>query len=113
MSFPPHKHRAAAVTILTLPGAKLLYEGQFEGLKTRRPVFLARRPADSPDRDLERFYLQLLEATAREPFRNGDWTLCECRGWADNPSSHNLFAWCWKQADARSLVIVNFSDDPA
>jgi glycosidase len=112
-TFQPHKHRAAAVTILTLPGAKLLYEGQFEGLKTRLPVFLARRPAESSDRDLERFYRQLLDATAQEPFRSGDWALCECIGWADNPSCQSLFAWCWRKADARCLVIVNFSDSPA
>jgi hypothetical protein len=112
-TFQPHRHRAAAVTVLTLPGAKLLYEGQFEGLKTRLPVFLARRPAESPDRDFERFYRQLLDATAQEPLRSGDWTLCECRGWADNPSCQSLLAWCWNKADARCLVIVNFSDSPA
>jgi hypothetical protein len=31
--------RAAAVAILTLPGARLLHEGQFEGRRVRLPVF--------------------------------------------------------------------------
>ena len=53
-TFEPDEHRAAAVIILTLPGTKLLYEGQFEGLRTRLQVFLARRPEESPDADLER-----------------------------------------------------------
>ena len=48
-TFPTEKGRAAAVAILTLPGARLLHEGQFEGRKVRLPVFLARRPAE-PDR---------------------------------------------------------------
>ena len=30
-TFFPGKARAAAVALLTLPGAKLLHEGQFEG----------------------------------------------------------------------------------
>jgi len=32
--------------MLTLPGAKLVYEGQVEGRRARPPVFLARRPYD-------------------------------------------------------------------
>ena len=43
-AFPDGKGRAAAVAVLTLPGARLLHEGQFEGRKVRLPVFLARRP---------------------------------------------------------------------
>ncbi len=43
-TFPDGKGRAAAVAILTLPGARLLHEGQFEGLKVRLPVFLAPSP---------------------------------------------------------------------
>ena len=30
-TFTPEKHRAAAVTALTLPGARLIHEGQLEG----------------------------------------------------------------------------------
>ena len=52
-TFPAEKARAAAVAILTLPGAKLLYEGQFEGRRVRLPVFLSRRPKEPPDQDLE------------------------------------------------------------
>ena len=39
-TFPDGKGRAAAVAILTLTGARLLHEGQFEGRKVRLPVFL-------------------------------------------------------------------------
>ena len=47
--FSPQKGRAAAVTIATLPGAKLFHEGQFEGRKARLPVQLRRRPAEPVD----------------------------------------------------------------
>ena len=40
-TFSPAKERAAAVTMATLPGARLFHEGQFEGRKVRLPVFLA------------------------------------------------------------------------
>ena len=46
-TFSSAKERAAAVTIATLPGARLFHEGQFEGRKIRLPVFLGRRPAET------------------------------------------------------------------
>src|SRR5512136_2795226 len=60
-TFQDGKGRAAAVAILTLPGASLLHEGQFEGMKVRLPVFLARRPAEPVDQALAAFYENLLK----------------------------------------------------
>src|SRR6266487_3875314 len=55
-TFSPAKERAAAVAIMTLPGAKLLYEGQFEGWRVRPPVYLAGRTWQLKDMlDGERF----------------------------------------------------------
>ncbi len=62
-TFSSQKERAAAVTMATVPGAKLFHEGQFEGRKVRLPVFLARRPTEAPDEDLQGFYKRLLAAT--------------------------------------------------
>ena len=108
-TFPDGKGRAAAVAILTLPGAKLLHEGQFEGLKVRLPVFLGRRPAESVDNDLAAFYGRLLKEIHRDVFRNGEWRLCERSGWPDNQSHLNLVAWCWRKDDNRYLIVVNLS----
>ena len=107
-TFAGEKGRAAAVAILTLPGARLLHEGQFEGRKVRLPVFLARRPVEAADTDLVNFYNQLLKAIKRDIFRNGDWRLCGRSGWPDNQTCQNLLAWCWKKEGERVLVIVNF-----
>jgi hypothetical protein len=112
-TFAADKARAAAVAVLTLPGAKLLHEGQFEGRRVRLPVFLRRRPDESPDADLQAFYQHLLKATARAVFRNGSWRLCDCGGWPDNPSYLNVLAWCWELGDERHLVAVNFSGTPS
>jgi len=109
-TFPSGKGRAAAVAILTLTGAKLLHEGQFEGWKVRLPVFLGRRPAEPADPDLGAFYGRLLKEVNRDLFRNGEWRLCERSGWPDNPSCRNILAWCWARGEERCLVVVNFSD---
>jgi len=112
-TFAAEKARAAAVTVLTLPGAKLLHEGQLEGRRVRLPVFLGRRPNESPDQDLQAFYQRLLTKTARDIFRNGRWQLCDHSGWPDNPSHLNIMSWCWESGDERHLVAVNFSGTPS
>jgi hypothetical protein len=110
-TFSPAKERAAAVTTATLPGARLFHEGQFEGRKTRLPVFLGRRPEEPVDRGLQAFYKKLLKAIDAPMFRGGDWSLCDRRGWPDNPSYQNLVAWNWVKEDDRYLIVVNLSDN--
>ncbi|MBV8672421.1 MAG: alpha-amylase, partial [Acidobacteriaceae bacterium] len=112
-SFSPAKLRAGAVTFSTQVGARLFFEGQFEGRKVRTPVFLGRRPDEPIDHDLQSFYEKLLAAINRPVFREGDWSLCERTGWPDNSSFLNLIAWGWHQDDERYIVVVNLSDSPA
>jgi len=112
-AFTPEKHRAAAITALTLPGARLIHEGQLDGRRVRLPVFLARRPDEPPDPDLLAFYRQFLEGLSRGSFLQGTWRLCERSGWENNTSCRNLVCCCWKNADSRCLVIVNLSEAPA
>src|SRR6266567_3675508 len=108
--FSPEKERAAAVTMMTLPGAKLLYEGQCEGWRVSPPVFLGRRPVEPIDADLRAFYHTLLAAVKGAGLREGVWQLCERTGWPDNSSYLNLGAWCWDQGRECYLVIVNLSE---
>ena len=112
-TFLAAKERAAAVTIATLPGARLFHEGQFEGRKIRLPVFLGRRPAELADQALLVFYHWLLDAIDAPVFRDGQWALCNCAGWPDNPSYQNLVAWTWVKDNDRHLIIVNLSDSAA
>lgn len=112
-TFPPGKARAAALAMLTLPGAKLLHEGQFEGRRVHLPVFLRRRPPEPIDRDLADFYGRLLRETRRDVFRNGRWHLCERTGWPDNPSHLNILAWSMEKGDERYLIVLNFSETPS
>ena len=109
-TFAPAKARAAAVAFATIPGATLFHEGQFEGHQVRLPVFLGRRPVEADDVELQAFYRALVPASTASARRSGDWQLCDCSGWPDNPSYRNLVAWCWRSADDRLLVVVNLSN---
>ncbi|MFZ0089839.1 MAG: alpha-amylase family glycosyl hydrolase [Solirubrobacteraceae bacterium] len=112
-TFGPGRARAAAVVMSTLQGARLYHDGQFDGFRTRIPVFLARGPDEAVDADLRAFYARLVRAIAEADLRDGDWRLCECTGWPDNDSSRQLVAWCWSTPDSRHLVVVNLAADPA
>ncbi|MFG2793936.1 alpha-amylase family glycosyl hydrolase [Streptomyces sp. NPDC048419] len=110
-TLPGGRELAAAVTVATLPGATLWHEGQFEGREIRLPVFLSRGPQEQPDDQLRAFYADLLPAAAA--VRDGEWRLLDTAGWPDNDSHLNLLAWSWTGADARHVVIVNYSGHPA
>jgi glycosidase len=110
---PGGRLRAAAVAFATLPGARLLHEGQLQGRRVQLPVFLIRRPEEPSDSGLEAFHRTLLRTIAAPVFREGTWRLLQPAGWADNRSSENLLAWSWELAAERQLVVVNFSDAAA
>jgi hypothetical protein len=112
-AFPSRRERVAALTVATVPGAKLFHEGQFEGRKVRLPVFLGRRPEEAVDRELHQFYMKLLEAVNRPVFREGRWRLCDRTGWPDNATFLNLVSWSWQKDEERYLVVINLSDCPS
>jgi hypothetical protein len=100
-TFPPDRLRAAALALLTLPGAPLLHDGQLEGLRVRVPVQLGRAPAEPPDTEASEFWGELLETVAG--VRTGEWRLLDVEG----PPS--LLAWRWRD----HLVLINYGDAPA
>jgi len=112
-AFSSGQARAAAVAILTLPGAKLLHQGQFEGVQARLPVFLARRPVEPVDPELVAFYERLLQTTRSDVFKSGSWRLCDRSGWPDNSSFRSVLAWCWAKDDERWFVVVHFGPGSA
>ncbi|MGQ0694202.1 MAG: alpha-amylase family glycosyl hydrolase [Nitrospiraceae bacterium] len=109
-TFHARKVRAAAVTIATLPGAKLFHEGQFEGRRVRLPVFLRRAPEEPVDAELRGFYRRLLSAVNNPALKDGEWSLCECSGWPDNSSFRNVVAWSWRRKSERCVIVVNLAE---
>lgn len=111
--FGPAHERAAAVTMSTLPGARLFHEGQLDGRTVKLPVQLGRRPAESADPGLQAFYRRLLPAVRAAMPPGADWQLCERTGWPDNATYVNLVAWCWRDGATRHLIVVNLSAVPS
>jgi hypothetical protein len=108
-TFGEEQVRTVALAAMTLPGAKLLHQGQFEGYRVRLPVFLARRPVEPVDASLQFFYRRLLPLLRLPALREGEWRLCALDGWPDNMSCNNLVAWSWKTGDERVVIVINLS----
>jgi alpha amylase-like protein len=108
--FSAAQGRAAAVALMTLPGGKLLQEGQFAGAKIKLSVHLGRSPEEFPDEELREFYLTLLGMVRAIDLRHGLWELCRQQGWPDNPSCENLISWCWLVDGKRYIVVLNLTD---
>ena len=103
-----------AVLALTLPGLRLVHEGQFEGRRVKLPVQLGRRPGEPVVEDLEPFYRRLIAALRQPVFHEGEWRLLKpVEEWAGNPSHRNIVAFRWSLDEDYRLVIVNLSPQPA
>jgi hypothetical protein len=109
LAFGPGRERAAAVAGLTVPGARMLFEGQAAGRTVRLPVFLVRRPHEERDTGLQEFYSRLLPAVSHPAIGRGTWEQLPTRGWPDNRSNEHLLTWKWENGEYRLLVVVNYS----
>jgi hypothetical protein len=105
--------RVAAVAVATLPGLRLLHEGQFEAFRVRLPVFLGRRPAEPVDEATRSFYRRLLAEASAPVYRDGTFALCERIGWEGVRASEDLVAWSWRLGDERRVVVVNLGPSRA
>jgi hypothetical protein len=99
-AFRPDRHRAAAVVALTLPGMRLLHDGQLEGRRRHLPVQLLGRAPEPVDRDLAAFYARLVASAPRR----GAWRRLD----APPP----ILAWTWDAGRlGQTFVVVNFGPD--
>ncbi|MEZ4515695.1 MAG: alpha-amylase family glycosyl hydrolase [Chloroflexota bacterium] len=112
-TFGPERMYTAAVVTFTLPGARLLYEGQADGREVKLPVFLSRRPAEPPDRNVQTFYRRLLPLLRMPALNEGQWQLCALTGWSGNESFHQLAAWSWQSDTQQCVIVVNLTDTAA
>ena len=113
-AFGRERSMAAATVAFSLPGLRLLHEGQVEGRTLKLPIQLGRRPSETPDQDLESFYRQLLDTLRHPVFQEGDWRLLAPRqAWAGNDSHHNFVAYIWALEDEIRLLAVNLGSSRA
>ncbi len=111
--FAEDRGRAAAVVVATVPGALLLFQGQFCGRRLHMPVQLGRWPVESVEPEREAGWDRLLGLLAAEGLRSGCWSMLDVTGWPDNDSCRNLLAWQWQGQVHRHLIVVNFSGSRA
>ena len=109
-AFPARKGILAAITSYTIPGAKLIHEGQMEGRKIKLPVFLRRRAPEPLFMEQQKFYRQLIRTAGSPLLKEGEWKICTCSGWENHDSNHNLLAWSVQNNKQTLLVVINYSD---
>lgn len=113
-AFPAPRWVAASVLTLTLPGLRLLHEGQLEGRRKKLSVHLGRRPHEERDARAAAHYRRLLAALRHEVFHAGRWRLLEAQpAWSGDASFRNFVAGVWQAGDALRLVVANLSPDGA
>jgi glycosidase len=108
--FETKKGILAAITVATIPGAKLFHEGQLEGRTVHTPVFLRRRVEEPIYTDKYRFYQQLIRTADSALVKYGDWSSCLITGWENHFSHNNLVAWEIHQDKNTLLVVINYSN---
>jgi glycosidase len=114
-SFDSQVHRAAAVITYFIPGLRFFHQGQFEGRKKRISPHLVRAPEESPDKEMEEFYGQLLAILRKTIVKNGEWQSLACQpAWNGNGSWDSFVAHSWLgSAGERVLIIVNYAPHPS
>lgn len=108
--FGEERSRAAATIVLTLPGGRLVHEGQTRGFKVKLPVQLGRSPFEEENSNLLKFYHHLLKVMPTIIFENANWSLCESESIGYGDSSYtNMISYLWEFGDFYRLIVVNFS----
>jgi hypothetical protein len=76
-NFGLQRAKAAGLLTLTVPGAKLVYEGQFQGNLLTVPVQLGRRQVEHPIPEIVAFYKDLLPFLSEHLLDEGRWQLLQ------------------------------------
>ena len=114
-TFDQENHEAAAVITFLSPGLRFFHQGQFTGRTKRISPHLIRAPHEPTNTVLQKFYEKLLNILTKPIFRNGKWSLMECKpAWENNNTWNSFIAFGWEGIDGnRVLVCVNYSPGTA
>jgi hypothetical protein len=107
------KHEAAAIITYLTPGLRFFHHGQYRGKKKRISPHLVRAPKEPVNKELEKFYFDLLKVLHKPAFRNGNWQLLDCLpAWDGNFTNDGFISFTWTDDDNHQyLVSVNYSAD--
>ncbi len=109
------EHRAAALAILGLPGARLLHEGQLTGATKHVSIHLGRRPGEPLQPEISAFYESVLAVLRTTSVGNGQGLLLKpSPAWVDNPTARNFVIVQWQaEPPDFDLVVVNLASHPS
>lgn len=103
------RHECASTHLLSLPGLRLLHDGQLSGSRIKVPVQFARRPEAQPDHQVESLYLRLLTALRDSRIGTG-----EAQILAGEEFPEGVFAVEWTdRTPGFDLAAINYSEIPA
>jgi len=105
------EHRTAALTILGLPGFRLLHERQLFGARHFQPIHINQPIPEMPDAEITAFYRHLLHALRASSVGQGHAELLQTRpAWPDNLSNENFVVIQWRSEIADfDLVVINLA----
>lgn len=105
-AFGREKSMAAAAATLTVPGLRLLYDGQMQGKARHISVQLGCEPAEKEDKEIQDFYRVLLEYADQPALHDGHWRLL-------NTGGSDLLAWSWEEEKQLRIIVINMSASAA
>jgi hypothetical protein len=107
----PAEHRAAALLILSLPGMRLLNDGQLEGARIQVPVQARRYAVEPAQPEIQHLYEQLLAALKNSAVGRGVPLLLNPReACPGNPTAANFVAIQWQsQPPGFDIAVVNLA----
>ncbi len=105
------KLNTAASWLFSLPGSRLIYEGQTEGRRIRIPVQLLREPREEPNLAIRRIYDRIFSVITRETVRNGAWRLLSSRpAWSGSETYTRILGQAYDLGSDHLRIFVNWSD---
>lgn len=110
-TFPFAQHKAAAILTFLCPGLRFMHQGQFEGFEKRVSVHVRRKPLESVNHDVEKFYESLIECLKLKVVHSGEWQMLACKSaWDGNWTWDCFIAFSWSDGKNDELIaIVNYS----
>lgn len=100
--------RAVMLLILTMPGMRLLHQGQLEGYTRRIPVQLIRRLEETGDPQILRFYQRLAHVLHNPAITSGNFALLKLNGDPDIIGFTRFYG----SNIAQTFTLLNLTDSP-
>jgi len=109
--FTSSKLQAGATLIYTLPGMKLIYDGQLEGREFHHAIQLRRLQEENEKSYIKTFYRTLFSAIKKSSIPEAYFKLLEpIPAWEGSPAYHNFIIYLYEDEKFnKDLVVINLS----